>query len=207
MKIKHKNTIFILLTFIVIVQAYFLYKATENQYIASMDRKYHEARFSKMPLGDNPVLGQDTSSIKILVYIDYQCQYSLKFIQEQLPLLNEAFIKKGLVQVVFKDYPLYDNESSLKLARSAHIAYKKGVFERFLKNVLAQKVENEAHLSTTTMLNLAGINKEIARNKLLAGVAGINSTPSFIINRKLFKGMMENDKLIFLIEQLLAGSK
>ena len=51
-------------------------------------------------------IGNPNAPVKVIEYSDYQCPWCRKFELNTLPYIYKAFIKKGYVYWVFRDYPL-----------------------------------------------------------------------------------------------------
>ncbi|MFQ5781561.1 MAG: DsbA family protein [Nitrosopumilus sp.] len=76
---------------------------------------------SKLTDNGSPIIGDPNASITILEWGDYQCTFCYKFHQNTLNVINDEFIKKGKVKLVFKDFPLNGLDSILA-AEASHCA-------------------------------------------------------------------------------------
>jgi protein-disulfide isomerase len=203
----HKKTLIILYTILIVFLVFISFKVIENSNLIthklsekSYIKKENKAipQLSIMPLGDNPKIGIDSSKVKMIVYIDYECSFCSKFIKEQLPKIKKEYINEGKLQVIFKDYPLSFHKKAIPLAQKAHVEYSNGNFEKFIVNVWDTPSEKiDINFNEKKLIK---INKEITESIFLAGVAGINSTPTFIINNRILKGYRTYDDLKSLID-------
>ena len=58
---------------------------------------------TKLIENGSPFLGNPNAPITILEWGDYQCTFCYKFHQNTLEVINEDFIKTGIVNVAFKE--------------------------------------------------------------------------------------------------------
>ncbi len=164
-------------------------------------------RLSIMPLGDNPRLGPDSARVKMIAFVDYQCGFCKAFVQDQLPHLQQEYIKKGKLQIIFRDYPLRFHKHANYLAQLAHANFRQGSFSSFLTEIWDFDAEHDS-LAIANAFGPEGLpeqsylqaKKEIAESKMLAGTAGITATPSVIINNRVLVGLRKLDELRSLID-------
>jgi protein-disulfide isomerase len=56
-------------------------------------------------------LGSNDAPITIIEFGDYQCPFCGEWYQQVSPSLNEKYIKTGLVELIFVDYPFLGPDS------------------------------------------------------------------------------------------------
>jgi len=164
-------------------------------------------------MGESPKIGSDTARVKMIVFIDYQCPYCEKFVKEQLPLLKNRYIRRNLLQINFRNYPLPSHKNANTLAHSASLLYEKGKFEDFLSEVwnlnsIADTAEiyNELGVPKVSQAKKIQIQKEIDESKFYAGIAGISATPTFIINDRVIVGVNSMNDMMKLIAYSINNS-
>lgn len=173
---------------------------------------------------DDPYLGRKDAKVILIEFADFQCPSCALFHFGAGSAIFEEYIKKGLVKLVYKDFPLLGNES-YSAAYAANCAREQGkfleyhdlLFERQMKSGL----ENSGTFSTANLINLAqkgGLNKEIFSNclwseKYKEGVlrdieegkkAGVSGTPTIFINGRKQEGLLFFESYQKIIEEELA---
>ncbi len=68
---------------------------------------------SSLTGGGSPVLGDESASVTILEWGDYQCTFCFKFHSSSLEVLKRDYIEAGRAKLVFKDFPLNGPDSVL----------------------------------------------------------------------------------------------
>ena len=60
----------------------------------------------KISSGNNPVIGNPNAPITIIEFSDFQCPFCAKFHMQTLPIIMDEYINKGIVKLVFRDFPI-----------------------------------------------------------------------------------------------------
>ena len=55
---------------------------------------------------DDPIIGDIDAPIMIIEFSDFQCPFCARFSAQTLPILQEEYIDRGLVKLVFRDFPI-----------------------------------------------------------------------------------------------------
>lgn len=55
---------------------------------------------------DDPFLGSPEAPVTVVEFSDFQCPFCRKLWREALPQIKEKYVKKGLVKLVYRDFPL-----------------------------------------------------------------------------------------------------
>lgn len=142
-------------------------------------------------LDEFPNIGDSQALVKMIVFLDYECVFSKKFINEQLPELRNEWVSKGELQIFFYDLPLKRHQKAQNLAINAHLAFQDSHFDAFLNDPLSfynESISNERDIA-----------KSIESSKQMAAIAGIQSTPTFVINNRVLPGLREFAELKSLI--------
>jgi len=67
----------------------------------------------KLVEDSSPVLGNSNAPITIVEWGDYQCTFCFRFHETSLKIIHEEYIETGMVNLVFKDFPLNGPDSVL----------------------------------------------------------------------------------------------
>lgn len=159
---------------------------------------------SSVSVGDSPVSGPKDAKVTIVEFSDYLCPACRKE-HETSKSIRKTYA--GKIRWVFKDYPLERHEGAKKLAESAHCAGEQGKFWEFQDRLFAfqEKPGSEQLESAAQQL---GLNVEQFRQCYDSGKyypkveqhieeakeAGVNATPTFIINGRLHTGSLSFDE-------------
>ncbi len=106
-------------------------------------------------LNGSPVLGSMDAPITIIDFSDYQCSRCWRFATQVEPLIKENYINTGKAKLVFKDFPIYGNDS-VNGAIAAHCAADQNKYwelhDVFYEN---QEAINSGWLSVDNILSFA----------------------------------------------------
>jgi predicted DsbA family dithiol-disulfide isomerase len=157
-------------------------------------------------------IGPMDAPVVITEFSDFQCPYC----RDVQPILKRLLIEYGdSVRLNYKHLPLPNHPFALLAARSAHCAGKQKAFWQvhdrlFAAPTLTREIIDQ--LPDQLNLNKEMFQRCLANSETGAAVArdvgdarklGINATPSFIINGKLFSGLLQFDELRLIVEQEL----
>ncbi|HEX9667137.1 MAG TPA: DsbA family protein [Thermodesulfobacteriota bacterium] len=147
-------------------------------------------------IDDDPVKGDPKAPVTVIEFSDYQCPFCKRFYDQVLPSLENEYISKGKVRLVFRDYPLDFHKNALPAAIAANCAGEQGKYWE-VHNFLFEnpnKLDTASILSSTEELNLnretlekcvndktkeAEINKDFQEGQLY----GVRGTPSFFVGK------------------------
>ncbi len=159
---------------------------------------------------DEIALGKPDAKITIIEYFSMTCSHCATFEIETLPELRKAWIDTGKARFVFRDFPL-DQVALLAAQLGRCLAADKGAetYARFvsllMKGQQSWAISKDPIQSLGASARLAGMSKEriescvldkklendILQSQLDAQKKyGIRSTPSFVVNGKLYSGSM-----------------
>ena len=86
-------------------------------------------KVDKVSLDDDAVLGKENAPVTIIEFSDYQCPFCRRSYTQVFPLLKENFINKGIVKLVFRDFPLTSiHPGALPAAQAAECADDQGKY-------------------------------------------------------------------------------
>lgn len=159
--------------------------------------------------------GEASAEAKIVEFGDFQCPAC----GQSYPIVKQFLKDKGdKVYFVFKNYPLVQvHPNAVPSARAAEAAGKQGKYWQ-MHDILYEKQTEWSALADPTQkfegyakslgLNLDQFKKDmgeaigvINRDAALAKKAGVNSTPTFFINGKIYPGVLSLQAL----EDAIAG--
>lgn len=160
------------------------------------------------PVGQDflPEMGDPNAPVTVYEYADYQCGACGVFARQYKPRIEEDYVKTGKVRLVFRHFPLWEPES-VWAAEAAHCAAEQGGFWAYHDKLFAnQRGVNQNAFSRANLVRFArelGLKEEDFRICLESGrykekvreegregqEQGVNSTPSFIINGQIVRGV------------------
>ena len=160
-------------------------------------------------------MGPNNAPITIVEFFDYNCGYCKRSFAPLMEVLRE----NKDVRLVFKEYPILGDgsrdASRLALAIEDKLQYltyhsKLMTHKGRIDRPIIDKTLADMKLSAETIRRNA--NKTKFQNHLnetrdLARTLGINGTPAFIINGKLFPGAFDKDELNSAVKQARADLK
>lgn len=157
---------------------------------------------------DAPDTGNPDGDITVIEFFDYNCGYCKRAVPDIQALIKED----KNVRFVFREMPIL-GPTSLTAAQWAVAAHKQDKYFEFHAAVMkhaGQKTESEMvkiaenlGLDVEQMkkdANSETVKKQIETDMELARMIGINGTPAFIIDGKLFPGYLGPDGLKSAIE-------
>jgi len=182
--------------------------AGNNNVVAATSTAANPA--AAMTLGPrDAILGNASATVTLIEYGDYQCPYCVQFFSETQPQIIQNYVNTGKVRVVFRDFAFLGPESTAaaNAAQCAEDQNKRWAYHDALYNAKSADdnnggSEDDGFYTTAEFLRLAqrvGLNiptftscinnstdaNIVAQEKGDAANAGINSTPSFIINGQM----------------------
>lgn len=178
-------------------------------------------------LTDGDVLGSATAPVVMQVYADFQCPACRLFVVNELPSLVKDFVEPGTLRIEAHDIDILGTGSpneSLELAVGAACAAEQDRYWQFHDLVFwNQRRENKgdytasfiASLATAADVDQSAWEACIARNDVRAGIdtatrtalnAGINQTPTLVINGQTSVGVPDYVTLAERIRQLAGGA-
>jgi protein-disulfide isomerase len=166
-----------------------------------------------MSLGSrDAILGNASATVTLIEYGDYQCPYCVQFFSKTQPQILQNYVNTGKVRVVFRDFAFLGAESTAA-ANAAQCAEDQNKLWAYHDALYTAKLaddnnggsEDDGFYSTAEFLKLAqwvGLNiptftscinnntdaNIVAQEKGAAANAGIDSTPSSIVNGQTITG-------------------
>ncbi len=168
-----------------------------------------------------PSKGDPNAPILIVEYSDFACSFCVKFSQETLPAIKEAYIDIGKVRFVYKDFIVV---GGYREAEAAHCAGEQGKFWEY-HDVLFERFNEDRGERRTNIdiyreyaqeigLNMGDFTacfderryQEKVRGSTQEGRAnGVTGTPAFFVNGRLVSGALPFSDFQQIIDQELAN--
>lgn len=211
MKTDKTNIALVILLVLLVITATNLYLFTKVAKLSHQDvnqpsnqEKKQIPRLSIMPVGNGPTIGSANAPVSVIAFIDYECPFCKQFLLNTLPFLNQEYVEKDKVKIIFRDLPLESHPNAKKLAIAANVLSHKGEFLSFLSMVTSKEFNSNKFLKENDSLfaNVVNVNKiqgEIGESKLMANIAGITATPAFVINSRILVGARSKQEFSELI--------
>lgn len=168
----------------------------------------------------SPFLGATDAPVKMIIFSDFQCPFCKKFHEETFPQIKEEYVKTGKIKIIFKHLPLSFHPLAESAALASLCAGEQGKFWLYQDKLF----ENQKKLSQQYFRNLAKklnlnydqfINclrkktflPQINSDKKAAAQAGLQGTPSFLINDEKIVGALPFSKFKEVIDRKLNQKK
>ncbi len=170
-----------------------------------------------IPIENNPILGSYSAPITIVVFGDFECPYTSRWINDVLPKLMELY--SGKIRIIFRDFPLVSiHPNAFVAAESAYCAGEQGSYWKYnkklfsgvygLNNLPYWKISGDLTLNQTEFLECLSGDRPIDKVQGDLDFAvnfGVMSTPTFFINGLLLVGSQPIDVFQSVIDKELAG--
>jgi protein-disulfide isomerase len=163
-----------------------------------------------------PSIGLKEAPVMIIEFSDFQCPFCRN---SQLAIKQVLQKYKKEVRLVFKNLPLESHSQAFSSAQAAFCAGEKGAFWQYHDALFASedlspdalnKLASSLHLDLsefTACMKSEASRMAVQRDINEAQRFGINSTPTFIINGRLFRGALSFEDFKTAIERELKSSQ
>jgi len=181
--------------------------------------------FYQVGNGHLPILGKSNAKVTIVEFSDLQCLFCRKFWKDTLPQITKDYIDKGLVKLVYRQFPLPPDlhPAARDLAEAAECANDQNKFWDFHDKAFSEQAkQGEGTIAVSnddittwasdigldmTQFNDCFSNKKDAK-KIDADMAdgqkvNTSSTPTFYINGQILVGALPYDSFKTVIDQAL----
>ncbi len=157
------------------------------------------------PQANGSSMGDPNAPVKIVEYSDFQCPYCRDFAEQVEPAFVEQFVKTGKVYFTYRSMGLWIGQESADAAQAAYCAGDQGKFWEYHdvlfgnwagENVGSFTNRKLQEFARYLKLNMNQFNSCLSSNKYLSQVTqdkadgdklGVQGTPSFFINGKLYQ--------------------
>lgn len=174
---------------------------------------------------DGTAMGDPEAPVQVVEFSDFQCSACNFFHDETLAQVVDSYVQSGQVYFIYRSFPVIDARVARKESHTAALAgYCAAEQDRFwdyhdmlFANRIGENAGSFTIARLEAMADLLGLDSSFERclaeekyvDRLnediqLARDAGVNSTPSFLINGKLVVGALPFEQFAVEIEQALA---
>jgi len=175
------------------------------------------------------ILGNASASVTLIEYGDYQCPFCGEFFSETQAQIVANYVNTGKVRMIFRNFAFLGPESDAT-ANAALCAEDQNQFWPYHDALYSAKVgddegggsENDGFFTTAELLSLGqklNLNmaaftscvngnahaNEADQARVAASAAGVNSTPTFLLNGKEISGAQPYSVFQSAIDSALAG--
>ncbi|MBT4384310.1 DsbA family protein [Candidatus Peregrinibacteria bacterium] len=186
----------------------------------SQAAEQQELEFVSVSVDDDAVLGDANAPVTIIEFSDFQCPYCARFFTDTMGSLKAEYIDKGLVKLVFRDFPLPSHTQAQLAAEAAECAgetsdekyyeYHDMLFEKTASWSYQEDAEekliaygDEIGVDIRTCLANGEQTEEVQKDYAAARGYGVSGTPTFFINGKKLVGAYPWDVIKALIDEEL----
>lgn len=170
--------------------------------------------WTRVALGNSPVQGPEDAPVTVVEFSDYSCPACRKGHEISMEI-REAY--RGKIRWVFKDLPLERHKEARIQAEAARCARDQGMFWDY-QDMLFMSGQEMGHQRLVDLAVELGMDRDRFESCLRSGrhredieadvraaeEAGVEGTPTFIVNGKLRPGTPSFEELRALIEAELA---
>lgn len=185
---------------------------------------YRAQPVRQIEVGDSPVQGLQGSNppVRIIEFADFQCPACGMAAKQMHRLVK---VNGSKMQLIFKNFPLDPScnplihnpmhEYACLAAKAAYCAQKQGkwleMYEKLYGNQREISRENIKAWATEMGINIAQLeecipsdeaDKAVKADITAADKAGIESTPTFFVNGRMVKGVIDENRLKLLFREL-----
>lgn len=169
------------------------------------------------------VLGDPNAPVEVIEYADFQCPGCAQFATVQFPDVKNRLIDAGKARFIHRDFPLDNAHPQARLAaHTAACANDQGKFWPVEEQLYVRQSEwamnPRAYKIFTDIASQAGLDVSAWKSCMDAGThagriqasleqgnrLGVGSTPTFLIDGKLYLGMGA-DQMVQVVDSLIAA--
>jgi protein-disulfide isomerase/uncharacterized membrane protein len=183
------------------------------------------ARFDELTITDDltPSWGDRSAPVTIVYFTDFQCPYC-RLQTEALRQLRER--RPHDVRIIYRHFPLDPSCNprvpqgrhllACLLARMAIEAQRRGVFSAWSEEIwkrqeslseeTIRQIGRQFRLPVDQVVSDSRVSERLLQDLALADRAEVRSTPTLIINGKVFRGYAPVERLDALVTSLLTGT-
>jgi len=171
------------------------------------------------PQSEGMTMGDPNAPVVIEEFSDFQCPACQFFHEETLEQVVDEYVRTGDVYYIFRPFPFIGKESQVA-ALGGYCAAEQGLFWEYSNIVFANQIGENAGSFTSArleaMADIIGLDADFAKclsegryqdlvdaDFQAAQDAGVDSTPSFLINGVLLSGALPFETFRGYIEQAL----
>ncbi|MCM2578430.1 DsbA family protein [Streptomyces meridianus] len=177
---------------------------------------------SRRDKDDVHAMGRRNAPVVLVEYSDFQCPFCGKFARDTEPELIKKYVKKGVLRIEWRDFPVF-GEESVTSARAGYAAGQQGRFWEFHDALYAEprrrnagefapgKLVEYARKAGVadlerfrTDMNGEAARKAVERDREEGYKIGVTSTPAFLVNGQPILGAQPTETFAEAIEKAAA---
>ena len=170
------------------------------------------------------VKGSPNAPVEITEYADYQCPFCQTFATLQMPTIEDRLIKTGRLRWRYRDFPLQQHPFARIAAHSAACADEQGKYWEQHNRIYEGQSEWAAARNAAPIFRkyaeAAGLDLDrydacMAAGKYAGRIQadynsgvelGVSSTPTLLVNNRLYRGRFDSDAITKLVDSLVRNA-
>jgi len=166
------------------------------------------------------VKGSKDAPVEITEFADYQCPFCQTFATLQMPTIEDRLINSGRLRWRYRDFPLQQHQFSRLAAHSAACADEQGKYWAQHEQIYQGQSEWAAardagpffrNYARTVGLDLGRYDNCMKSGKYAGRIQasynegvqlGVSSTPTLLIGNRLYRGRLDSDAIIKMVDSL-----
>ena len=162
-----------------------------------------QADSKEVSTDDDAVLGDKNAPLTMIIFVDYECPFCKRFVDETLPQIKSEYVDTGKVKIVMRDLPLAFHQNAHKESQAAECAREQGgdtayfkyhdeIFKRTTSNGTGLALDQLSVIANDLGLNGSALQgcldsekykAEVDKDLADASLYGASGTPSFFIGK------------------------
>jgi protein-disulfide isomerase len=166
------------------------------------------------------IKGSADAPVEITEYADFQCPFCQTFATLQMPTIEDRLINGGRLRWRYRDFPLQQHQFSRLAAHSAACADEQGKYWAQHEQIYQGQSEWAAardagpffrNYARTVGLDLGRYDSCMKSGKYAGRIQasynegvqlGVSSTPTLLIGNRLYRGRLDSDAIIKMVDSL-----
>ncbi len=166
------------------------------------------------------VKGSKDAPVEITEFADYQCPFCQTFATLQMPTIEDRLVNSGRLRWRYRDFPLQQHQFARLAAHSAACADEQGKYWAQHEQIYQGQSEWAAvrdagplfrNYARTAGLDLGRYDSCMKSGKYAGRIQasynegvqlGVSSTPTLLIGNRLYRGRLDSDAIIKMVDSL-----
>jgi len=168
------------------------------------------------------VIGKDSAPVTVLEYASLTCVHCARFHAESLEAFVGEWVVSGKARILFRHFPLDATAlAAAGMVSSLPAEDRAAAVSRLMAGRSSWPMSDDPAAAAAALLDLrpsaeararkaysdTALQQKVLEPVAVARNAGVNSTPTFVVNRKVYKGFMSAEALGAIVDAELAGRK
>ena len=164
--------------------------------------------------------GSTDAPVEITEFADYQCPFCQTFATLQMPTIEDRLIKAGRLRWRYRDFPLQQHPYARLAAHAAACADEQGKYWDMHERIYDSQAEWSAARDATPLfrnyaraagLDVARYDACMKAGKYAGRIQasynegvqlGVSSTPTLLVGNRLYRGRLDSDAIIRMVDSL-----